>query len=49
MNTLLHILLLCQSSRFLRNEFFGGPILVLIKSDYHDRLIMMTSSGGPPF
>ena len=48
-NTLLHFLLLFQSCRILRNEFFGGRILGFIKSDYHDRLSMMTSSEGPLF
>jgi len=49
MNTLLQILLLCQSCRSLRNVglSFGGRILDLIKSAYHGWLIMMTSSEGP--
>ena len=56
-NTLLHFLLLCQLCPILRNEFFGGRILGFIKSDYHDRMSMMTSlegslfslASGPPY
>jgi len=50
MNTPLHfLLLLCQSCRSLRNVFFGGHILGLIKSAYHGCLSMMTSSESPLF
>jgi len=50
MNTPLHfLLLLCQSCRSLRNVFFGGHILGLIKSAYHGWLSMLTSSEGPLF
>jgi len=50
MNTFLQcLLLLCQSSRSLRNVSLGGHILGLIKSAYHGWLSMMTSSQAPIF
>ena len=46
---IMNTLLLCPSYRSLRNVSFGGRIPRLIKSAYHGRVNMMTSSEGPHF